>query len=463
LDELGVDIIEAGSAIASEGEKSAIRKITNENMNAEILSFARIIKGDIDAAVSCNVDGVFLVAPTSDIHIIHKLRSTREAVLEKISEAIQYCKKHGLIVDLCCEDGSRSDIDFLLKVIDLAIELKAERFTIADTVGIATPKKITSIFKNLNNHIEKSNKKILLGVHCHNDFGFATANTVSAVEAGAEVVDVTVNGLGERAGNAPLEEVTASLNLLYKYRTNINYKKIIGVSKMVEKITGIGIARNKAIVGENAFTHNAGIHIDGILKNPKTYEGIEPDFFGAKRRFVIGKLMGMQALKAILNEMNIKANDDEIKEIFNKVKFIADKGKHLTNVDLEAIANTVLKKTSKKNITLEELVVVSGNKFTPTASIKLNIDGRDYRSSAIGDGPVDAAINAIKNATKDIPFALIEYSVDAISGGSDATVRVEIKLESRGKIITSQGAGTDIILASVDAFINGLNLIALYS
>lgn len=463
LDDLGVDIIEAGSAIASEGEKSAIRKICSENLNAEILSFARIVKVDIDAAISCGVNGVFLVSPTSDIHITHKLRSSREAVLEKISESIQYCKKHGLVVDLCCEDGSRSDMDFLLKVVDLAVELNAERFTIADTVGIATPEKISSIFKNLGSHLEKSNKKILLGVHCHNDFGFATANTISAVESGAGVVDVTVNGLGERVGNAPLEEVAASLKFLYGYHSNIDCGKILGVSKLIEKLTGIGISRNKAIVGENAFTHGAGIHVDGILKNPETYEGVKPEFFGAKRRFVIGKLMGMHALKTILSEMNIEANDNDTKEIFDKVKFIADKGKHLTNVDLEVIANSVLKKTSKRIITLEELVAVSGNKFTPNASVKLNIDGKDYRSSAIGDGPVDAAISAIKNAAKEIPFTLIDYHVDSISGGSDATVRVEIKLESRGKVITSQGAGTDIILASVDAFINGLNLIASYT
>jgi len=252
------------------------------------LSFARIRKEDIKYALDCNVDGIFLVAPTSDIHIKDKLNTTREKVKESITECIEFCKNNGLKVDLCCEDGTRTDIDFLKEILNLAIDLKIERFTVADTIGTATPEKISEIFGALT-PIAKT--QILLGVHCHDDFGLATTNTITAVKNGANVADVTVNGLGERAGNAAIEEVATALKFLYNYDISIDFKKILGLSRHVEKLTGIGIARNKAIVGENAFTHGAGIHVDGILKNPVTYEAINPEIFNTERKFVLRKLM----------------------------------------------------------------------------------------------------------------------------------------------------------------------------
>ncbi|MFH1126472.1 MAG: 2-isopropylmalate synthase [Candidatus Altiarchaeota archaeon] len=454
LDDLGVDVIEAGSAITSEGERKGIKKIANEGLKAEVVSFARLLKQDIDLALECDVAGIFLVAPTSDLHIRYKLGTTREKVLNSVEELTEYCKKHGLTVDLCCEDGSRTSPEFLMKVLHAAEKAKADRFTLADTVGALTPGRMSDLIKPL-----AKKARIPLGVHCHDDLGMATANTVAAVRSGASMVDVTVNGLGERAGNASLEEVVMALKTVYGYQLNVKTEKLFKISDMVEKITGVPVPPNKAIVGENAFTHEAGIHVDGILKKPETYELLKPESVGARRRFVLGKHVGMKSVKKMLEELDFKVDEKHLTEIFNQVKYIGDKGKRVTNVDLEAIAGQVLGIEQKRHIKLEELVTVAGNKFTPTASVKLMINGNEVVESSTGTGPVDAAINAIRNATKEVPFELVEYHVDAISGGSDAMVKILVKLKSKDRIVTSQGTGTDIVLASVDAMVNGLNSI----
>ncbi|MBN2015140.1 MAG: 2-isopropylmalate synthase [Candidatus Altiarchaeota archaeon] len=454
LDDLGVDVIEAGSAITSEGEREGIKLIANEGLKAEISTYCRILRGDIDSAMSCDVDSIFLVAPTSDLHIKYKLGTTRDGLVEKTLDAIQYCKDHGLIVDLCAEDGSRSDVKFLAKLIDSANGYGIDRFTLADTVGIMIPEKMSEMFSQL---IKKA--KVPLGVHCHDDLGLATANTLAAVKAGASVVDVTVNGLGERAGNASLEEVVMALKLVYNFETNIDTQKIASVSKLVEKLCEIPVAPNKAIVGENAFTHEAGIHVDGILKKPETYEAIKPESVGFKRRFVLGKHVGMKSVKVMLQDLSISVDDEQLRAVFDQVKYLGDKGKRVTNVDLEAIAHSVMGIDVRRAIEVDELVAVAGNKLTPTASVKIRLNGKEVIESATGTGPVDAAINAIRNATKEVPFELAEYHVDSISGGTDAVVEVMVKLKSKDKIITAQGVGSDIVLASVEAFVNGINLI----
>lgn len=456
LDEIGVDVIEAGSAVTSEGEREGIKRIAREGLKATVLSFARLLKSDVDLALECDVGGIFLVAPTSDLHIKYKLGSTRDKVLKSVEELVGYCKQHGLAVDLCCEDGSRTSPGFLLKVLGVAEKAKADRFTLADTVGALTPGRMSDLIKPL---VKKA--RIPLGVHCHDDLGMATANTVAAVRSGVRVVDVTVNGLGERAGNASMEEVVMALKTVYGCRLNIKTERLFKLSDLVEKLTGIPVPPNKAIVGENAFTHEAGIHVDGILKKPETYELLKPESVGARRRFVLGKHVGMKSVRKMLEELELKVDENQLAEVFKQVKFIGDKGKKVTNVDLEVIANQVLGVEHKHHIRLEELVTVAGNKFTPTASVKLMIDGQEVVESSTGTGPVDAAINAIRKATKDVPFELLEYHVDAISGGSDAVVEIMVKLKSRGIIITSQGAGADIVLASVDAMVNGINSIML--
>ncbi|MFH1835881.1 MAG: 2-isopropylmalate synthase [Methanobacteriota archaeon] len=458
LDDLGVDVIEAGSAITSKGERESIKKVASEGLSAEVSSFARIRRSDIDLALECGVDSVFLVAPTSDLHIKYKLKSDQGKVLAAISDCIQYSRDHGLKVDLCTEDGSRTDLKFLLKVLSEGEKAGTHRFTLADTVGTLLPENTRSIFEKIT-----AKSKVPVGVHCHDDLGLATANTVAAVLSGATFVDVTVNGLGERAGNACLEEVVMVLKLGYGLKTSIKTEKIRAVSDLVERLCGIPVAPNKAIVGDNAFTHEAGIHVDGILKKPETYELIKPELVGASRRFVLGKHVGLKSVQALLNDLKIKVSDEQLKRIFEQVKYIGDKGKKVTSVDLDAIAQSVLGSKKECKIKLEELVAVAGNKFTPTASVKLRVGDEEVVESSVGTGPVDAAINAIRHATRDIPFELMEYHVDAISGGSDAVVRIEVRLKSKDRIVTAQGTGSDIILASVDAMINGINLISTYS
>jgi (R)-citramalate synthase len=456
LDNLGVDVIEAGSACTSEGEREAIAAIVKEGLDAEIASFARILKQDIDQALSCGVGTVFLVAPTSDLHIEWKLKSTREAVLAKVTEHTEYCKEHGVKVDLCCEDGSRTETEYLLQVLKAAEEAKADRFTVADTVGILTPDRTEAMFAAV-----AGKARIPVGVHCHDDFGMGTANTLTAVKAGARVVDVTINGLGERAGNTSLEEVAVALRLTTGHKFRLRIEGLNRISKLVEKLTGIPVPPNKAIVGENAFTHEAGIHVDGILKKPSTYEPIKPEIVGARRRFVLGKHVGLKSVKNMLEESGFKMTDEQAKAVFNEVKSMGDKGKRVTSVDLDTVANTVLGVKREKPIKLLELVATAGNKITPSATVKLQINGDTVTSMGSGDGPVDAAINAIKVATKGVPFELKEYHVDAVSGGTDALVRILVTLKSGGRLVTAEGAGTDIVLASVDAMINGLNAIIL--
>ena len=453
LDDIGVDVIEAGSAITSEGEQESIKRIANEGLHAEVSSFARIVKEDIDKALKCDVDSVFLVSPTSDLHIKYKLGIDRKELLKRTLESVQYCKDHGLVVDLCTEDGSRTEVDFLKKVMEEAVDYGIDRFTVADTVGVMTPDKICGIFSHL------SGCKVILGVHCHDDLGLATANTLSAVQAGASMVDVAVNGLGERAGNAALEEVVMALKMGYGCRLDIQTEKIAALSDLVEKLCRIPVPPNKAIVGENAFTHEAGIHVDGILKKAETYEAIKPESVGARRTFVLGKHVGIKSVKKMLEDQKISVTDEQLREIFTQVKYMGDKGKRVTSVDLEAISDSVLGISREKAITVEELVAVAGNKITPTASVKLKIDGREVVESAVGTGPVDAALNAIKHATRDVPFELVEYHVDSISGGTDAVVKVLVKLKSKDRLVTAQGAGSDIVLASVEALVNGLNSI----
>jgi (R)-citramalate synthase len=241
------------------------------------------------------------------------------------------------------------------------------------------------------------------------------------------------------------------------YDLAIKTEKLTSVSELVERICNVTVAPNKAIVGDNAFTHEAGIHVDGILKKAETYEAIKPELVGAKRTFVLGKHVGMKAVKKIIEDADIKVTDEQLKDIFNQVKYMGDKGKKVTSADLEAIKDSVLGIKVEQALKVEELVAIAGNKITPTASVKLLINGREVVESAVGTGPVDAAIKAIKHATKDFPFELVEYHVDSISGGTEAVVKVMVKLKSGGKVVTAQGAGSDIVLSSVDALVNGLN------
>ena len=452
LDEIGVDFIEAGSAITSEGERQSIKEITSQGLNAEILSFSRPLTVDIDYCLECDVDAVNLVVPTSDLHISEKLKTTRDKLIDLSNSAIEYCKDHGLTVELSAEDATRSDFDFLKSVYENAIDHGADRICVCDTVGILTPNKSFEIFNKLRDI------PVPIACHCHNDFGLAVANTLSSLEGGATEIHTTVNGIGERAGNTSFEECVVSIErLLPEFSTNIKINEIYDISKLVARSTGVYIQPNKAIVGENAFAHESGIHSDGIIKNSATYEPITPELVGRKRRFVIGKHMGTHGLDNRLKELGLNVNENQLQQICSDIKSLADMGKTVTDVDLQAIADNVLEINHEDRIKLDELTIVSGNKVMPTASVKITMDDDEILNAGVGIGPVDAAINALKTLDIFTDVDLIEYHVDAITGGTDAFIDVIIKLQKGDKVVSARGTEPDIINASVKAYISGVN------
>lgn len=453
LDEFGVDIIEAGSAVTSPGEQAAIKAIAAADLSAEICSFTRIVESDIDAALSCGVGSIHLVVPTSDLHIEQKLKRTREQVLGMVGKSVDYAKAHGLLVELSAEDGSRTSLDFLKTVFKKGMEHKIDRACVCDTVGILTPEKTFDLYSELLESIT-----VPLSVHCHDDLGLAVANSLSAIRAGASEVHCTVNGLGERAGNAALEEVVMALSILYGKKLRVKTEGIYELSQLVQRLSGINVAPTKSIVGGNAFTHKSGIHVDGILKNPETYEPLQPGMVGRRRVISLGKHAGTHGVESKLKEFGFDVDAQSLKEIVQRVKEMGDRGKTVTDADLMTITETMLGRSRKKVFEVTDVVVTSGKRIVPSATVHLRIGEREVVETATGDGPVDAAINAISKIIKGAgDFTLEEYHVDAITGGTDALVDVVVKVRKDDRTVTARGAGTDIIMASVDAMVEAIN------
>lgn len=453
LDEIGVDVIEAGSAIASEGERQALKRIAGEGLKAEVASFCRGLIGDVDAALSCDVDSICLVISTSKLHIEKKLRKTPEEVLQMTVGCVEHAKKHGLIVDVLAEDGSRTELNYLKKLFDESVKAGADRICLCDTVGVLAPEKTLELMRELVKSF-----KVRVGFHGHNDLGCGVANTLAAYRAGARELHCTVNGLGERAGNAAIDEVAIGLKYFYNVDT-VDTKKLSELSDFVAILSGVSVAPNKPLVGRNAFAHESGIHVDGVLKAEATYEPITPEMVGQKRRIQLGKHSGRKAIELKINELGVKASPQQLEEIFSKVKKVGDSGKEVTDADFHAIVFDALQTPVEQHVKLKELVSVTGNNLTPTASVKLQIDGTEKLSAGTGNGPVDAAINAIENALGGTDVKLTAYHVDAISGGTDALVDVKIKLRKGEKEVSAASAGTDIVLVSVEAVLKGLNLL----
>jgi len=408
------------------------------------------MEGDIDLAADYGADSVHLVIPVSDLHIQKKLRKTRSDVLKMAYDAVEYAKGRGLIVELSGEDASRADPEFLLEVYKGGVERGADRLCFCDTVGLLTPEKTATLIPPLC--------IAPLSIHCHNDLGFALANTFAALKAGASCAHVTVNGLGERAGNTAFEELVMALEILYNYRTSIETEEIYHLSTLVSKLTGVALPVNKAIVGEMAFTHESGIHAHGVLREPSTYESVKPEKIGRKRRIVLGKHSGSASVGAALSEMNYQPEEKQLKEIVKRIKVLGDEGKRITDTDLMTIADAVMAIECRPVLRMKQFTVVSGSNVIPTASVTLVVHNEEITSAATGTGPVDAAMEALRKSVADVAdIRLEEYHVDAISGGTDALVDVTVRLSKDGKIITSRGARTDIIMASVEAVIAGMN------
>lgn len=453
LDAVGVDMIEAGSAVTSAGEREGIELVANEGLDVEVSSYARGVKSDIDSALDCGVDAVHLVIPVSDLHMEKKLQKSKEEVKEMTRKTARYAAEHGLTVELSGEDATRADRDFLKEIIDIGVDEGAERFCVCDTVSLMMPEQIYDLFSDLSEYAEMP-----VSVHCHDDFGVAVANSLSGIRAGAGEIHVTVNGLGERAGNAALEEVALALSEFYDYGTGIILEGLYDLSQLVEKYTGIPIPPTKAVTGANAFAHETGIHAHGVLSEAKTYEPISPETVGQKRRLVFGKHTGRHAIESRLEEEDLEPSDDQVDEVFQRIKELGDRGKLVTDAEWSTIVDDVMGRSLEELVEVEELTVTSGDNVTPTASAKVRYEDREFLEAGVGVGPVDAAINAVKKVVEGISnIKLQEYHVDAISGGTDAMVDVVVKLTDGKKIIDSRGSNEDIIKASVQAMLNGVN------
>jgi D-citramalate synthase len=433
----------------------SVKLIAKQGLRAKVYSAARGTKGDIDAVLKSGSSGISMIIPTSDLHIECKLRKTREQVLKATEECVQYAKDHGLTVELLAEDATRSDFDYLTKVFLTASDAGVDRVTPCDTVGVLTPERAAEFFSNL-----KKNLKVPIAVHCHNDFGMAVANTVAALSSGADECHATINGLGERAGNAALEEVVITLRSLYKLDLKIKTELLYSTSQLVSRLTGVYTQPNKAVVGENAFTHESGIHTQGVLANPLTYEPIAPELVGCTRRIAPGKHSGSNAIRADLANMGLKPTETQFKDILKRIKELGDKGKTVMDADVLAIAEAVMGLDKAKPIQLEEMTYVGGDKVTSTASVRLKLNDKVVWGTAVGVGPVDATINAVKDAIAETePITLEQYNVKAITGGTDAMVEVVVHMRKGDRKVTAMGVREDIVKASMEAVLSGMNVL----
>lgn len=462
LEKLGVDIIEAGFPAASEGDAEAVAEIAKRLKNTEVAGLARANQEDIDKAWNAIKHAVkpriHTFIATSDIHLEHKLKMTREEVLEATRKAVAYAKSLCENVEFSAEDGSRSDKDYLCQVFGVAIEAGATTVNLPDTVGYAVPEEfgplVSYVLANTPNM-----KRATLSVHCHNDLGLATANTMAAIRAGARQAEVTINGIGERAGNTSLEEVVMSMKTrknVYPFETGIDTTMITANSKLVSMITGIIVQPNKAIVGANAFAHEAGIHQDGVLKNPLTYEIMTPESVGLeKSELVLGKHSGKAAVIDRLKELGYDLDREQLAIVMRAFKALADKKKHVHNEDLEAIvAEEILR--SDDYYKLDYSLVTTGTHVTPLANIRLMIGDKLVNGSSNGNGPVDASFNIINELVGN-SIKLLRYSTRALTGGTDALGEVTVRIERYGIVALGKGSDPDIITAAAKAFINGLN------
>jgi len=462
LDELKVDIIEAGFPIASNGDFEAVEAISKKIKNSTIAGLARANIRDIERAWEAirhsKSPRIHTFIATSPIHMKYKLQKTPDEVLELIEKTIKHARNLCPEVEWSCEDGGRSDINFLYKCIDLAIKSGARIINIPDTVGYTLPSEYGKIFSNVKSNVPNIDK-VILSTHTHNDLGLAVANSLSAIKEGARQVECTINGLGERAGNAALEEVVMALKVRkdsMPYHTDLKTTSIIKTSRLVSAITGFNVQPNKAIVGTNAFAHEAGIHQDGMLKHSGTYEIMTPEEIGLKKStLVMGKHSGKHAFSEKLKELGYQVGDNSLMEIFGRFKDLADKKKEIFDEDIIALVDDQVLRVND-SIKFVSLFVNAGSVKEHEAKLILEVEGKNIESLSSGDGPVDATFNAIKKLVKH-KARLKLYQINAITAGTDAQGEVTVRLEEDGRTVQSKGSDTDIVVASAKAYINALN------
>jgi 2-isopropylmalate synthase len=386
------------------------------------------------------------------------LKKSKEEVIKIAAQSVDRARRYTSNVEFSAMDATRSDVRFLSAVIESAIRAGANTINIPDTVGYAIPSEFGRLILNLRREV-KGIERVIMSVHCHNDLGLAVANSLSAVENGARQVECTVNGIGERAGNASLEEVVMAIRTrkdLFKFQTRLNPKHIFSTSRLVSKITGMLVQPNKAIVGANAFAHESGIHQDGILKEKLTYEIMTPQSVGIpKTSLVLGKLSGRHAFRDRLKDLGYSLSDEDLEKAFNRFKQLADKKREIYDEDIESIVVEEILRMPKR-FKLDYLNVVAGNLTVPTATVKMEVDGQLIQEAGFGDGPVDAIFKTIKKITRT-RSKLLQFAINAITGGTEAQGEVTVRLEEKGYTVIGQGADTDVIVASAKAYINALN------
>ncbi len=463
LEKVGVDVIEAGFAIASPGDFEAVRTVARNIKGVTIASLSRAVEKDIDRAWEAVKDAerprIHTFIATSDIHMKYKLKMTEEEVLERAVACVRYAKKYCEDIEFSAEDASRSRDEFLYRIFEEVIKAGATVINIPDTVGYAAPAEFGKLIRGIRENVANINK-VDISVHCHNDLGLAVANTLAAMENGATQLECTINGLGERAGNAAMEEVIMGINTrkdFYNITHKIDTTQIYRTSKLVSSLTGVNVQPNKAIVGANAFAHESGIHQHGVMAEKTTYEIMTPESVGlTQNKMILGKLSGRHAFEERLKELGYTTlTSAEIQSAFGKFKSLADKKKEVTDRDIEALIEVEVSEVAEF-FELESFQINSGNKVIATSTVNLIRNGEGITEAATGDGPVDAAFNAMERAA-GVSVELEAYNLRAVTEGKDALGEVTVRVSKNGKTFVGRGVSTDVIEASVKAYLNAIN------
>ncbi|WP_067052388.1 2-isopropylmalate synthase [Methanofollis ethanolicus] len=453
----GIGTIEAGFPASSAEEREAVQAVARAVDSARICGLARMRRDDVDACTACGVGMIHVFVPTSDIQREYTIKKSRQEVLDATAEVVAYAREQVPHVLFSAMDATRTDRDYLAEVCRAAVDAGATTVNIPDTVGVMTPTAMKELIAWAVKEV-----KAPIDVHCHNDFGLAVANTLAAVEAGAAQVQVTVNGMGERAGNADLAQTAMALEAIYGIETGVVSNRLLETSRLVSRYAGISIPPGQPVVGENAFSHESGIHAHGIIEHPDTFEpGImTPEMVGHRRRLKLGKHAGRHAVRQMLADVHMQPDDAALDQILAKMKAIASRGRRITDADLYAIAEEVMGMAGvTPAVGLRDIAVFTGTHSMPTASVSLIVDGAEKVGCSTGNGPVDAAMKAILRCL-DEPVHLKEFAVESISGGTDAIGHVTITVEDRaGHIFDASASSDDIVIASVDAMINAINLL----
>jgi 2-isopropylmalate synthase len=466
LEELGVDVMEAGFPIASKGDFEAVLSIAGIIRNSTVCGLARAQVGDIERAAEALKPAargrIHTFISTSPLHMKHKLNMSPEKVLQAVIDSVTLARKLCGDVEWSAEDGTRTEHDFLCQVVEAAIKAGAQTINIPDTVGYTTPQEYADLFKMLINRVPNIDKAIL-STHCHNDLGLAVANSLAGIIGGARQIECTINGLGERAGNAALEEIVMAMrvrNDLMPFTTDIKSEVITRASHLVSSVTGFVVQPNKAIVGANAFAHESGIHQDGMIKNRQTYEIMTPQSVGlTKTSLKLGKLSGRNAFRSKLTELGYELGDNALNDAFDRFKSLADRKKEIYDEDIMALVDDEVAHADN-HIRLMQLEIRAGTKGPQQATLELQVDGQASTATSSGNGPVDAIFNAIKML---VPHEanLQLYQVHAVTGGTDAQAEVTVRLEEKGRTVVGQGADPDTLVASASAYIHALNKLAI--